>query len=639
MNTDKLGATLTFGGVMFRTWAPAATQVMLRGSFSDWADVPLERDGEGFWSKFVPGAKEGDQYKFYVVGTGSAGYKRDSHARAIYRHGSRNCAVTNPASFPWHDANWKTPPYEHFIIYQLHVGAFFAEDEHGVDQRPNRVATFIDVIRKIPYLADLGVTAVQLLPIQEFRTERGLGYNGTNYFSPEVDYSFDSKSTEFERGFQFINQLLTSRGLAPYAPGDLNCQTKQLMALIDLLHVHGIAIIFDVVYNHAGGDFGDEGIYFYDRQPYGNQNNSLYFTDREWAGGLGFAYWKEHVRQFLIDNAKFFIDEYHVDGFRFDEVTVIDQFGGWSFLRDLTNTIRYHKPDVLQIAEYWADQSVIVRETRHGGAGFDSVVDSGLRGAVRNALKQASLGNHAAVDLHLVVDQLYPKHGPAWRQVPHLENHDIVRVNNTTDRDPRIAELAGGNDPRSWYARSRSRWAAGVLLTAPGIPMLFMGQEILEDKYWSDNPGYYRDYLIDWDGLEHERPMQDYLRCVRELCWLRRRHPALRKDGFAVHHRPDSNRVFAFHRWVEGVGRNAVVVANLNESSFHGYQIGFPLSGHWFESFNSDVFDNWVNPNTVGNGGHIDANAGPFDGLQASARLSIPANSVLVFTRDQGDAI
>jgi 1,4-alpha-glucan branching enzyme len=152
------------------------------------------------------------------------------------------------------------------------------------------------------------------------------------------------------------------------------------MALIDLCHAYGLAVIFDVVYNHAGGDFGDESIYFLDRQPYGDNNRSLYFTNNGWAGGLIFAYWQQPVCRYLIDNAGFFFDEYHVDGFRFDEVSVIDDHGGWFFMRDLTSTLRYKKPSAVLIAEYWKDQSAVVRSHNDGGAGFDSVLDSGLRG-------------------------------------------------------------------------------------------------------------------------------------------------------------------------------------------------------------------------------------------------------------------
>jgi 1,4-alpha-glucan branching enzyme len=241
--------------------------------------------------------------------------------------------VTRPTTFPWHDQAWVTPPFHDFIIYQLHIGAFFAQNDQGQDVRRDRVGTFLDAAQKIEYLRDLGVTAIQLLPIQEFQTSRSLGYNGTNYFAPEVDYSFDPLDPDFQRCFDRANDLLARKGLPLYQPSQLDCQTKQLMAFIDLCHVCGLAVIFDVVYNHAGGNFGTESIYFYDRQREGNQNHSLYFTDKEWAGGLGFAFWQNPVRHFLIDNARFFMDEYHVDGYRYDEVTVIDSFGGWYFLR------------------------------------------------------------------------------------------------------------------------------------------------------------------------------------------------------------------------------------------------------------------------------------------------------------------
>jgi 1,4-alpha-glucan branching enzyme len=89
--------------------------------------------------------------------------------------------------------------------------------------------------------------------------------------------------------------------------------------------------------------------------------------------------------------------------------------------------------------------------------------------------------------------------------------------------------------------------------------MLFMGQEFMEDKYWSDSPDFYRDYLLYWSGVDSEKAMQDHVRFIRELCWLRRRQPALRSDGFAVRHWPDSNRVLSFERWVPGIGHVMVV--------------------------------------------------------------------------------
>src|SRR5262249_47055196 len=160
---------------------------------------------------------------------------------------------------------------------------------------------------------------------------------------------------------------------------------------------------------------------------------------------------------------------------------------------------------------------------------------------------------------------------------------------------------------RSWYARSRAKVATGMLLTAPGISMIFMGQEFLEDKYWTDWPGR-PDLLIYWDGLEgRDRHMSDQHRFTRELLWLRRRHPALRPDGINVFPFHNDNRVIAFQRWVPGVGRDVVVVASLNEETFSGrsYRLGFPGGGHWHEVFNSDVFDEFLNPRVQGNAGGV----------------------------------
>jgi 1,4-alpha-glucan branching enzyme len=215
-----------------------------------------------------------------------------------------------------------------------------------------------------------------------------------------------------------------------------------------------------------------------------------------------------------------------------------------------------------------------------------------------------------------------------WRAVQAVENHDIVYVG----RAPRIAKLADGSNARSWYARSRSRIAMGLVLTSPGIPLIFMGQEILEDKPWSDTPS--PDTLIWWAGLDGaDKSMSDFLRFTRELIGVRRSHPALRGEGCAVIHVHDENRVLAFHRWVEGLGEDVVVVCSLNESTWYDYGIGFPGGGYWLEVFNSDVYDNWVNPVVAGNGGGVDANGPPMHGLPNSATLTIPANGLVVFAR------
>jgi 1,4-alpha-glucan branching enzyme len=631
-----MGATLTATGATFRLWAPEARTVAVRGSFNDWTDHALAPSGGGHWFASIPGVRAGDEYKFHVVGNGSRGPKRDPYAREIgfeppWPHS--NCLVTRQGVFEWHDGDFRTPAFHELVLYQLHVGAFFATDANGLDVRRQRPGRFLDVLFRLEHLAALGVTAVQLLPIQEFTSARSLGYNGTDFFSPEMDYCLPPSDPDFGRYVAKANQLLTARGRAPYAPGQLDDQSAQLMAIVDLFHVYGIAVIFDVVYNHAGGDFGDESLYFLDRQELGDQNRSLYFTDQGWAGGLVFAYWKREVRQFLVDNAVTLMREYHLDGFRFDDVTVIDRNGGWVFLQDLTDTLRFVKPEALLIAEYWADQRAVVRPRAEGGAGFDAVVASDLRGAIRHALGQAAQGREGAVDFDRVAAALSPAHGAAWRSVQHLENHDVVRINNETDREPRIPALADASNPRSWYARSRSRVATSLLFTAPGIPMLFMGQEILEEKYWSDSPDFFADTLIGWGALETDAAMRDQMRLVRDLLALRRTRRGLTGDRVNAYHVHNTNRVLAFHRWTDQ-GDDIVVVATLSETTWGTYDLGFPRPGTWHEIFNSDVYDGWVNPHAAGNGGRIVAHGPPSDGLAQSATLVIPANGVLIFAAE-----
>ncbi len=174
-------------------------------------------------------------------------------------------------------------------------------------------------------------------------------------------------------------------------------------------------------------------------------------------------------------------------------------------------------------------------------------------------------------------------------------------------------------------------------MTAPGIPQLFMGQEFLEDKPWSWDPR--SGGLLWWEGLESgtDRAMVDHLRFTQDLIRLRWRQPALRGGALNAFHVHDDNRVLAFHRWLEGSGRDVVVVASLAEATWYGYQLGFPAAGRWLEVFNSDVYDHWVNPRVAGNAGAIDACPGPMHGFVASAPVVIPANAVVVFARDAGD--
>ncbi|HZX59644.1 MAG TPA: alpha amylase C-terminal domain-containing protein, partial [Mucilaginibacter sp.] len=615
-DSTPMGANLIAGGATFRVWAPNALKVYVVLDFSAAVvakpateDTLLVKNENGHWTGFVPGVTKEQQYLFYVVGTNPiSGPKRDPYARALTDTDFPWKCIIGDATFPWHDQAFVTPAFSDFVIYQLHVGVYNPPS-------PPEDGTFLDVAAKIPYLSALGITAVQLLPIQEFETQFSMGYNGVDFFSPEMRFAVDDD--KLQPYLDAVNGLLTAKDLAPYTFEDLRGAPNQLRALVDLFHCYGMAVIFDVVYNHAGGGFDDQSIYFFDRRlDTLDNNNSLYFTSVGFVGGLVFDYSKPDVRAFLIDNAKFFIEEYHVDGFRYDEVSTIDHLGqpdGWSFCQDLTSTTKFIKPQAINHAEYWAVNPLVV-EDAPVGAGFNTTLADALRNAIRDVIGNASQPDERPLNMNGLAASLWQGGlNREWQFVQGPENHDLVYYK--ADGAIRIARLSDPSNPRSWFGRSRSRVAMGICLTAPGIPMLFMGQEFLEDKLWADDLVNAQNLLLNWQGLTiGDKQMTDFLLYTTDLIHLRWQYPALRGQGFAVVHADNNNRVCAFHRWVEGEGNDILVVISLANNNQFGYRIGFPWGGTWKEAFNSDVYEDWVNPNVAGNGGQVTTDDQPFDG-------------------------
>ena len=640
------GTSLTSGGATFKVWAPRATAVYLHGRFAGVAydqQTPvrlLTRDTMGYWTGFQAGAADGDPYLFWVSGTGTNGYKRDPYAAELGLPGAfpnSSCILRPTGSYPWHDAGFRTPDFSDIVIYQAHIGTY-AIGTPGVS------SNFLDVAGKLPYLAALGINLLQPLPMDEQEANPGMGYGGADLFSP--DFPYFAGPAALPGYLAAINGLFAAKQLAPLALTDIVSAPGQLKALVDLCHAYGIAVAFDVVYNHAGGftvngTLDDNCIYYFDRVPdVGNNNDSLYFTSQDrGTGGLAFAMWNQDVCRLLQDNAQYYLDEFHADGLRYDEVSILlstNQANGWAFCRALTTQLRTAQPRFLQNAEFWPGEfndiptsvQPVLQSADEGGAGFDVVQHDALRIALRSALGSAAYGASAGVSMSAIAAVLYPPGmDHAWRAVTCIENHDLVMAG----RNPRIPVLADSADPSSWYARSRSRVASGLLLTAPGIPQLFMGQEFLEAKPWDVNPS--GPYLLDWISLDAgDQVMTDHLRFTQDLVRLRGSQPALRSDNVHAYYVSDADRVLAFHRWLPS-GQDVIVVATFAESTWWSYHLGFPLTGFWREVFNSDVYDNWVNPWAAGNNGGIEAQGPPLHGFAASASVVIPANGVVVFAR------
>ena len=189
-------------------------EAIRRDSCSSSSGDRLTPLGDGTWAGFVGGAADGLEYLFFIDGEASQGPKRDPYARElslIPDFPASYCILRDPAAYPWHDAAWKPPDFSKLIIYQLHVGTWWAAEPAGADARGSRSGRFLDVAVRLGYLRDLGINAIQLLPIQEFETEFSEGYNGVDYFSPEGRY-LASAEADLALYLDQINALLSGFG-------------------------------------------------------------------------------------------------------------------------------------------------------------------------------------------------------------------------------------------------------------------------------------------------------------------------------------------------------------------------------------------------------------------------------------------
>ena len=371
------------------------------------------------------------------------------------------------------------------------------------------------------------------------------------------------------------------------------------------------------------------------KRPAAGHRNSLYFTDKGHAGGLVFDFGKPEVRDFLIQNAKFFLDEYRVDGFRYDQVSVIDHDGaphGWRFCQDLTSTLRAHRPGAFDKAEYWNVNPYIVKSPPEG-AGFDTSLTDGLRIAIRRVIGEASApgrtaARHDRPRAQPVAGRIRMNTGSSSR-APKTTTSSIV------GREERVARLGDpGQSALVVRPQPRARRDGDQPDGARAFRCSSWDRSFSKTSSGRTTSSSTRTCCCTGPGSTHgDKQMLDHLRFTRELIQLRWRYPGLRGQGFRVVHAHDANRVLAFHRWIEGTGDDVIVVVHLAPFNRFDYRIGFPDGGEWREVFNSDVYEQWVNPNVAGNGGRVFADGTPLHGFAHSAALTLPANSVLVFAR------
>jgi 1,4-alpha-glucan branching enzyme len=585
-----MGTILFPGGVAFRVWAPFASSVFAAGTFNQWSPSanPFASEGNGYWSVEVPGAGIGDEYQFVIRNSAQPLiWHKNPYASEVV-NSSGNAIIHDP-SFDWTGDNFVMPPWNELVIYEMHVGTF--NDAPGTGP-----GTFDEIEPKLPYLRDLGINAIEIMPVLEFPADYSWGYNPAQPFSVET-------------------ALGGPRGLHRF---------------VKAAHAQGIAVILDVVYNHFGP--GDLDLWRFDGWSDGDHNGGIYFYDNSRAhtdwGDTRPDYGRPEVRQFIRDNAWFWLNKYRLDGLRLDSVSNIrstaghDLPEGWSLLQWIHDEIRASQPWKITVAEDLQNNEWITKDTGSGGAGFGSQWDVGFVHPIRAAVIGA---DDSARDMWAVRDALYHRYnGDAVRRVIYTESHDEVANGHA-----RVPEEIWPGNAGSWFSRKRSTLGAALVFTAPGIPMIFQGQELLEDKYFRDT------VPLDWVKLRTNAGIQAL---YRDLIRLRRnwfnQTRGLRGQHLNVHHVNNADKVIAYHRWeIGGPGDDVVVVANFANRSYGSYTLGFPRVGQWRVRFNSD----WQGYSAdFGNQLGYDTVAGdvPADGMPFQANVGLGSYSVLILSQD-----
>ena len=587
---EGMGAIVTAEGCGFRVWAPHAESVAVTGTFNDWSTTsdPLGGEGNGFWYGFVPGAKAADEYKFALTNGEQSLERIDPYAYQV-TNSVGNGIVYDHAAFDWQNDSFSCPAHNELVIYELHVGSFAPKTE-------GEVGTFDEVQASIEHFQRLGISAIQLMPSAEFAGDYSWGYNPAHIFAVESAYG------------------------GPDA----------LKTLVREAHRAGIAVIMDVVYNHFGPT--DLDLWQFDGWSE-NDKGGIYFYN-DWRSSTPWGdtrpdYGRGEVRSYIRDNAEMWLRDYHVDGLRFDmtpymrsvNAGTLDLPDGWSLQSWINRWIREQFPDAITIAEDLHGEP-LVTSTAPEGAAYHAQWEAKFVHPVREAIIVAS---DAYRSVAAVADAVSNNYGDTYARVIYTESHDEVA--NGKARVPQEVDPA---DPDGYWAQKRSTLGAGLVMTAPGIPMIFQGQEFLEGGWFRDN------VPLDWNRSDEYHGI---VRLYRDLIQLRRDYHSttkgLKGSGLRIIRTDDEKNLLAFQRWYDhGPRDDVVVIANLDAQAKQKYRIGMPETGLWKLRFNSDA-TNYSDAFGDFDSFDVTAYEGECDGLGAHAEIDIAPYSLLIYSMDE----
>lgn len=604
---EKLGAHVaTFGrkkGVYFAVWAPNAKAVSVIGNFNGWNDsqnrMSPRWDESGIWEVFISGLQKGEIYK-YAIHSNTGDYLEKADPFAAYAEiAPKTASVVWQDEYKWNDKKWlanrkesagKPKPYS---VYEIHIGSWRRKVEDG-----NRSLSYLELADElVNYLKEMNYTHVEFLPVMEHPFFGSWGYQITGYYAP------------------------TSRFGNP----------EEFKVLVDKLHQNNIGVILDWVPSHYPGD--DHGLYKFDGTHLYEHADMRKGFHPDWKSYI-FNYGRNEVRSFLISNALFWLEHYHVDGLRVDAVAsmlyldysrkegewVPNQYGGnenieaINFLKELNEIVYKNFPDAVTIAEESTAWPGVSKPTYLGGLGFGQ---KWMMGWMHDTLQ-------------------YFKNEPIHRKYHQNEITFSVMYAFTENfmlplsHDEVVhgkGSLLGRMPGDEWQKFANLRLLFGYMFTHPGTKLVFMGGEFGQSAEWN------HDKSLDWHLLQYA-PHAGLKTFMQELNVHYQSEPALYHFGFEqqgfqwVDYSDTENSVIVYQRKSDKKEDLLIVVCNFTPERRDHYRIGVPFRGKWREIFNSDNLK--YGGSGVLNIGDLSTSPIKYQGQDFSVTLSLPPLALTV---------
>jgi len=583
------------GGVTFRVWAPHAASVFVAGDFNNWSETanPLVAEGNGNWSNDVAGALTGQTYRYAISSPGFATVtRRDPYSRVVTEadYNLGNSIVYNTAAYQWTSPPFTAPPLAALMIYEMHIGTFAGVP--GVAS-----GTFQSAIGRLGEVSSLGFNAVEVMPVVENPPGNSIGYGPSDQLAVENE---------------------------TYGGPD------NFKAFVDACHQAGLAVILDIVHNHWGpwdlttnqfdGWYSTEypgGIYFYDaadwNSPFGPRPN----------------YSSANVAQYIYDSLTMWMEEYRIDGFRWDSVSNIYNTDsgtgtylpdGWTLLQNANVQTVGDNPAFVNIAEDLTGNATVTAPLSQGGAGFASQWNGNFVSPMR---AQLTLTSDSAVNMEAIASSIGQAfNGNFTQNLNYTESH-----NEVSDGGQRLTTLIDPSAPTSWLALKKSTLGAAILFTSPGIPMIFQGQEFVENEPLAVN------LPLQWKLATQFASIRKLWGALAAARKNKTGHtPNLEGDGLNIYQVDDTNKLIAYERFDSHSSGTAVIVANFTGNTETNMRVGFPSSGIWTTRFNSD---SKAYSSTFSGAGSaaVKATGGAYAGLPYSGSLTIGPYSLMILSQ------